>query len=249
MAAVTPGFRALPAALLLLCACSTTGPLQPASVLPPGDLRVIGQAALSPWCSLSGDVAGRCAELPEGTPLPEARVTVRRGLTEAVDVGASVRAHVHLPPGSGFLPSWRGSLGVDAKWLLWRQGRLLLSVAPGATFNLSSVPPRNGLEVIPGGELLLPVLAGRRFGAWELVGDLGATLLLDRTSDAERRWFATSALQLGVGFYRVAPGGLGVHLGYRAPWTRLGDGPLVLSVGWLVDFTAAPRAPPPPPAQ
>src|SRR5690606_21873010 len=77
----------LSALVLVVTGCTGVSSLQPASTVPAGTWRVGAQMVASPWCSTSGDPADRCAMLPDGTPLPEVRLTARRGLDASSDVG------------------------------------------------------------------------------------------------------------------------------------------------------------------
>ena len=227
--------------LLLGPGCATVVPLQPASVVPKGTWRVGGQAALSPWCGLSRDLANRCAYLPEGTPLPELRLQGRTGVAEATDVGVSLFASAQLPAGLG--AAVRGGVYVDGKReLLSRElggeRRQVLSVAPGMGLALTPVAPRN--EPAPDLELALPLLFGHQTERWEWVA--GAQVLerlqwrLEQ-ADPEQRWRARTEVGVTLGAFSRNPTRTAYQLSYVAPVERLADGRLTFGFGLAFDVT------------
>ena len=236
-----PWLPLLPLALLSGVGCATVVPLQTASVVPGGTWRVGGQVALSPWCSLSRDMAQRCAFLPQGTPLPEVRLQGRTGVAEAVDVGVSLFASAELP--AGLPAAVRGGVYVDGKRELLSRGlggerRQVLSVAPGVGFALSPVAPRGGPA--PDVDLALPVLLGHQTEGWEWVA--GAQVLerfqsRGESADPEQRLRARTEVGLTVGAFSRGPARTAYQLSYVAPVDRLADGRLTFGFGLAFDVT------------
>ncbi len=228
-------------ALLLGPGCTTVVPLQTASTVPRGTWRVGGQAAVSPWCGLSRDVANQCAFLPEGTPLPEVRLQGRTGVAEATDVGVSLFASAEVPAGLG--PVVRGGVYVDGKRELFSRGlggerRQVLSVAPGVGLALTPVVPRGGPA--PDLDVALPVLFGHQTEGWEWVA--GAQVL-ERfqwrmaEADPEQRWRARTEVGLSVGAFSRGPARTAYQLSYVAPVDRLSGGRLTFGFGLVFDVT------------
>jgi hypothetical protein len=234
-----------PALPLLLCllvsgpGCTTVVPLQTASTVPSGTLRAGGQAAVSPWCSLSRDVANRCAFLPEGTPLPELRLQGRLGVAEATDVGVSLFASAQVPAGLGW--QVRGGAYVDGKRELFSrelgaERRQVLSVAPGVGFALTPLSPRG--EYAPDLELALPVFFGHQTEGWEWVA--GAQVLerfqwRPELADPEARWRARTEVGLSLGAFSRGRAKTAYQLSYVAPVDRLSGGRLTFGFGLAFD--------------
>ena len=222
--------------------CTTVVPLQTATTVPRGTWRVGAQVAVSPWCSLSRDVANQCAYLPEGLPLPELRLQGRTGVAEGTDVGASLLASAQLAPDPGSTPVVRTGLYVDGKReLLSRElgdgRRQVLSVAPGVGFALTPVAPR--WEVGPDLDVALPVFLGHQSQGWEWV--VGAQVQ-ERVrwrlgeADPERQVRARTEVGLSVGAFSRGSAKVAYQLGYVAPVDRLGGGRLTFVFGWVIDL-------------
>ena len=237
----SPSLPLLTYVLLLGSGCTTVVPLQTASTVPRGTLRAGGQVALSPWCSLSRDVANRCAFLPEGTPLPELRLQGRTGVAEATDVGVSLFASAQVPAGLGV--QVRGGVYVDGKRELLSRAlsterQQVLSVAPGVGFALTPLSPRG--ELAPDLELALPVLLGHQTEGWEWV--VGAQVLerfqwRPELADPEQRWRARTELGLSAGAFSRGPARTAYQLSYVAPVDRLSGGRLTFGFGLAFDVT------------
>ncbi len=234
-------FPPLLCVLLLGAGCTTVVPLQTSSTVPRSTWRAGGQAALSPWCGLSRDVANRCAFLPEGTPLPELRLQGRMGVAEATDVGVSLLASAQVPAGLGW--QVRGGVYVDGKRELFSreldaERRQVLSVAPGVGFALSPVSPRG--EHAPDLELGLPVFFGHQSQGWEWVA--GAQVLerfqwRPALADPEARWHARTEVGLSAGAFSRGPAKTAYQLSYVAPVERLSGGRLTFGFGLAFDVT------------
>jgi len=228
----------IPALVLALSGCATVLPMQSASALPEGQWRVEAQAAIAPWCGVSGNLSSGCAYNPGGTPLPEGRVSVQRGLADAAELGASAHWSGYAPPGSGDGLSQRFGLLVQGKQEVWSRelspgNRQILSVGGGVGAELVSIRPdvrRLGFE----GLIVLPVYFGHQTNNFEWVGRLAfVERFADPTLDLEgqRPQVDLGELDLAVSLLRRAPGHWGVELGYRAPTGRLGDGAFHVSFG------------------
>ncbi len=222
--------------------CTTVVPLQTASTVPRGTWRTGGQIAVSPWCSVSRDVANQCAYLPEGLPLPELRLQGRTGVAEGTDVGASLLASAQLAPDPASTPLVRTGLYVDGKReLLSRElgdgRRQVLSIAPGVGLALTPVAPRWAMS--PDLDVALPVFFGHQSQGWEWV--VGAQVQ-ERVrwrlteADPERQVQARTEVGLSVGAFRRNPAGVAYQLGYVAPVDRLGGGRLTFVFGWVFDL-------------
>jgi hypothetical protein len=228
-------------ALLPGLGCTTVVPVQTASTVGRGTWRVGGQAALSPWCGLSGDVANRCASRPEGTPLPEVRLQGRTGVAEGMDVGVSLSGAAHVPAERGL--AVRGGVYVDGKRELFSRAlggerRQVLSVAPGAGLSLAPVSPRGGLA--PEVDLALPVFFGHQTEGWEWVA--GAQVLerlrwSAEAADPEQRFRARTELGVSVGAFSRAPARTAWQLSYVTPVDRPDGGRLTLGFGLVFDVT------------
>jgi hypothetical protein len=229
------------AALLPAAGCTTVVPLQTASTVSRGTWRVGGQVALSPWCSLSRDVANRCASLPEGTPLPELRLQGRTGVAEGTDVGVSLFGSAQVPAGQG--AAVRGGVYVDGKRELFSrelggERRQVLSVAPGVGLALSPVSPRGG--VAPDVDVALPVLFGHQTEGWEWV--TGAQVLerlqwRAEAVDPERRFRASTEVGLLLGAFSRTPARTAWRLSYVTPVDRPAGGRLTLGFGLVFDVS------------
>lgn len=248
------GARVMLRSLLLLSVLVTTGctgasSLQPASTVPAGTWRLGAQAQAAPWCSISGDPANRCAMLPDGTPLPEARLTARRGLDAVSDVGFAVPVSVHLGPREGFTQfGIRAGLQADYKRVLWRRslgaGReQLLSVAPGAGIFAVTHSPRNALA--PDVDLALPLLFGHQSKGheWVLGLELAERLRLRMAEvDPSRRLQASTELGLFAAVFSRDGAHSGWQVGYHAPVNALDGGRFTLGFAFSLDVNAAPAA-------
>ena len=227
-----------------LSGCFTLLPMQPASTAPAGTWRLGGQVAGAPWCSFSKDLPGQCADLPEGTPLPEVRLDARRGLDAVSDLGASVHASLSLPSGNGF-GAWgaRAGLGGDYKRVLWTGGPWLLSLAGGLGLSLVTTQPRSAPA--PDLELVVPVRVGYLAAAHEWVAGLSvAERLRLRPAEVDPLLRVQPVTELGLtlGMYPRGDGHLALEVGYFAPVTRPGGGRFMAGLGVHWDLGGPPAS-------
>jgi hypothetical protein len=114
-----------PAPLLWLClgGCGTVVPMQTASVVEPGGLRVGGQASAG-YCDF-GPPTFPCNIYSDGIPLPALRVDARRGVGRGSDLGGSLQLQ-----GMIYAPERPVQLDVtlDGKRELLRRGIQLMSM-------------------------------------------------------------------------------------------------------------------------
>ena len=228
--------------VLVTAGCTGASSLQPASTVPAGTWRLGAQALASPWCSTSGDPATRCAMLPDGTPLPEVRLSARRGLDAASDVGLSVPVSVHLGPREGFSQlGLRAGVQGDYKRVLWRrslgEGReQLLSIAPGLGLFAVTHAPRNALA--PDVDLALPLLFGHQSKGHEWVLGLEvAERLRVRMAEVDpaRRLQASTELGLFAAVFSRDGAHSGWQVGYHAPLHAPGGGRFTLGFAFSLD--------------
>lgn len=230
--------------LLLLAAlpgCATVAPMQTASVVGAGQLRVGGQLSAAAYCgdARQGLLVGlsRCTEYPDGVPLPELRVNGRYGLGGRVDVGLSLQAQ-----GQVLAPERIAQLGLtlDVKGELARvEAGPITHVVSTGLLGGGALAGRLGLPLWAQLELGVPVFYGLQVGRWEFVAGaslsqrtlhprLGAAPVLP-VHDSPR-------VGLVLGVYRRAPAGWALQLGYLADPARFGLGALQLQFGWFFDL-------------
>ncbi|MFL5321736.1 MAG: hypothetical protein ACJ790_18885 [Myxococcaceae bacterium] len=245
--------------VVCLSACTTVTPLQTASTVKPEVWRVGVQGSLTPACSVTdpteiyGVFSGKsgafkhCMVAPRGVPTPELRLSARRGLTEASDLGFSVHGSTVLPV--GLLVGGT----VDYKRELWSRPlggdrRQLLSVGPeigGAIEQLSSTgtlatPPQLYAD------LVLPLYFGHQFEHVELVASprfIERFTRIERASNGASELLDNGYVGLSLGAFRRDPLQFGIALDYFAPTGLLAEGTFTLTAGIAYDF---PPSPPPP---
>ncbi len=222
----------------LVSACATVVPMQPASVLPEGQLRIGGQMTLSPLCGFSRNFAQDCAVGDNGLNLPELRFNARRGMGKQSDIGFSLQ-------GLGAIQSPRPlqlGLTLDGKHELFSRSlgngrRQILSgnFALHSAFAIGDGKPgsRTRFEL----DAAIPLQFGHQTERFEWVvsvrylhrfrfTDLGSPLA-PPVSDAA--WF-----QVALGLFRRSPGSWGVQVGYLAPAAQWSAG--ALQIGYSLDF-------------
>ncbi|HLL55346.1 MAG TPA: hypothetical protein VK447_17440 [Myxococcaceae bacterium] len=232
--------RGLVVAALCGTGCATVVPMQPASVLAEGETRVAAQLSVAPWCGVGGGLAQGCAYNPGGTPLPDARVGVRRGFGSGLEAGVSAHATGFAPPGTGFEPALRGGLWLEGKKEVWSREvgpgqRQVLSVGPGLGVDLVSVRPMGLHAFAPEVLLGLPVYFGHQTEGFEWVVRAAFLERLAEPSlalDGRPPRLDVGELELSVALLRRPPGHWGVSLGYRAPTGQLAGGAFSLGFGW-----------------
>ncbi len=229
------------ACLLLLTGCATVVPMQTASVVDQGRLRVGGQLSASAFCGdpSQGPLLGltRCTDYPDGIPLPELRVSGRYGLGSRFDVGLSAQAL-----GQMLAPEriFQFGLTADVKGELMRAttGSVTHVVSTGLLGG-ASLSGRFGLPLWAQAEWGVPIFYGLQVSRWEFV--VGTSL-------SERRTFSrlglsevlppSSLVHVGftLGAFRRAPSSWGLQVGYLTDPTRFANGTIQLQFGWFFDL-------------
>jgi hypothetical protein len=219
----------------LLAGCSTVAPMQTASVVDRGRLRVGGQLSAAGFCGdLPGGVLGltRCTDYPDGIPLPELRGSVRAGVARGFDVGLSGQVQGQL-----FAPERPLQLGltVDLK------GELLRLETSGPTHVVSvgllggaALAGRFGLDPWASTEWAVPLFYGLQFQHWEVVASV---LAGQRHLQSPNVSPSTDTSRVGftLGLFHRQPAGFAVQLGYLADPARFTSGALQLQVGLFFD--------------
>jgi hypothetical protein len=226
--------RALTLALLVLTACSTVTPMQTASVVDPGHLRVGGQLSATGACDLPAGVLGYigCSDHPDGVPLPELRINGRYGFARRFDVGLSMQGQ-----GTLFAPEKPFQLGLTADV----KGELLRIPTSGPTHLISvgvlggsAIAGRVSLPLWAQFEWGVPVFYGLQFQHLELVA---SATLSQRFTQSPNLSPSTNTARLGfsLGVYKRDPAGIGVQVSYLTDPTRFSTGMLQLQVGLFFD--------------
>ena len=222
---------------LLATACATTVPLQTASAVPSGTVRLSDQVTSSPWCTFTSD-PDNCAYTPGngGLGIPELRLNGRVGVRDRVDLGISLFTTVVL--GSGV--RWGGLF--DGKVEVWRAeiepGRKQL-VSAGAGLGLtrmqdlhSTTTDDSYLQM----DVVVPVLYGYQLEAVELVA---GPHFIERVSiDPPGNHGAVGIPWAGLTLGFVTRGHkakFGLAVSYEAPLRYFSDGAFNISVGLLYD--------------
>lgn len=250
---------------LLAPACATTIPLQTASTVEPGVVRLSGQLAQSPWCGLGG--LEKCAYGPnEGVGLPELRLAGRLGVHDRADLGLSAFATPVLSKG------WRYGGLLDGKVEVWRTEvapgqKQLIAVGLGLNFTQLDDTTRctwdgctDSHRDIQEVDLVVPVIWGYQFKRLEVfAGPHYAQRFafgVSRTGAVTSEWLG---LRLGLASRTRVK--VAAALSYEAPVRYYDGGAFSLAIGLLFDIggkasrkTEAPDfdvvpLPPPPPTQ
>ncbi|MBE2250772.1 MAG: hypothetical protein IAE78_14645 [Myxococcus sp.] len=228
-------------ALLTASACATVAPMQTASVVEQGRLRVGGQLSAAAFCGdvSQGPILGltRCTEYPDGIPLPEVRANARYGLGSRFDVGLSAQAQGQvLAPERVF----QFGLTTDLKGELLRldQGRVTHVVSTGLLGG-AALSGRFGLPLWAQLEWGVPVFYGLQLARWELVLGLSLSqrVLVSRVG-LEPVLPAVPSVRAGVslGVFRRDPASWALQLSYLVDPARASTGALQLQFGWFFDL-------------
>lgn len=224
--------------LLWLTGCTTVLPMQTASVVDRGRLRVGGQLSTSVFC---GDLPSgglgvtECTEYPDGIPIPELRASGRYGLGQGFDVGASLHGN-----GAVFAPERAFQLGVSADL----KGELLRIPTRGPTHVISmgallgtAISGRFGLPLWPQVEWALPLFYGLQFQHWELVLSASAGHRFTQSPNISP---STDTVRVGftAGLFHRQPAGFALQLGYATDPARFSYGTIQLQVGVFFDLLA-----------
>ncbi len=220
----------------LLTGCSTVVPMQTASAVDRGRLRLGGQLSMTGFCGdLPGGVLGltQCTEYPDGVPLPELRVDGRYGLAPTVDVGASLQAQGMLAAPER---SFQLGLTLDLKKELLRvPTRGPTHVVSLGLLGGGAISGRFGLPAWAQVEWGVPLFYGLQFERWELVASVSASLRHTQSPNVSP---STDTVRTGftLGLFRRNPAGLALQLGYLTDPSRFSKGTLQLQVGLFFDL-------------
>jgi hypothetical protein len=226
--------HALLAALALGSACSTVTPMQTASVVDLGTFRVGGQLSAAGFCGdLGGGVLGltRCADYPDGIPLPELRLDGRYGFFGRFDVGASLQVQGQL-----FAPSrpFQAGLTVDVKTQLISATTgpvthvvSLGALASGAVAGRLSLPPWYLVE------WGFPLFYGLQLERWELVAGVQWS---QRYGLGPSGTIPRMHVGFTLGAFRRNPAGFAIQLAYLTDPDHFTSGAPQLQVGWFFDL-------------
>jgi hypothetical protein len=225
--------RSAVAVALGLAGCGTVVPMQTASVVDPGALRVGGSASAG-YCDF-GPPTFPCNIFPDGIPLPALRVDGRRGVGHRSDVGASLQLQGML-----LAPERPVQLGVtvDGKRELARRGAHLLS---GGLLLGGGVAGRLGLAPWLQTEVGVPLFYGLQTTRHEYVASVWAAYRALFPSVGGAQHLATvNSVRYGValGAFRRAPAGWGFQVGYDTDSDPFAGGALQARFGWFWDLPA-----------
>ncbi len=221
--------------------CATVVPMQTASVVEKGRLRVGGQLSAAAYC---GDLSGgillgltRCTEYPDGVPVPELRANARYGLGSRFDVGLSAQAVGQVLAPERF---FHFGLTSDVKGELLRvdQGALTHVVSTGLLGG-AALSGRFGLPLWAQLDWGVPVFYGLQLERWEFVLGLALSqrLLVSRLGTAAPLPPVDSVRGgITLGIFRRNPASWALQLSYLADPTRFGTGSLQLQFGWFFDL-------------
>ena len=221
--------------MLLMCGCTTVVPMQTASAVDRGHLRLGGQLSTSVFCGSikeGGLGVTRCTDYPDGVPLPELRLNGRYGLGHGFDVGASLQAH-----GLIFAPERPFQFGLTADL----KGELFRVKTSGPTHLVSvgllggmAIAGRLGLPLWPQVEWGVPVFYGLQFQHWEVVASATAS---HRYTKSPNLAPSTDTVRTGftLGLFHREPAGFAVQVGYSTDPARFSYGTFQLQFGLFFD--------------
>lgn len=227
--------------MLVLSDCATVVPMQTASVVERGGLRVGGQLSTSVFCgdASQGPLLGltRCTDYPDGIPLPELRVNGRYGLGSRFDVGVSAQALGQvLAPERVF----QFGLTVDLKAELVRaRTGAVTHVVSAGLLGGAALSGRFGLPLWAQLEWGVPLFYGLQLEHWEFVvgtslserrtvSRVGASVVLPPSSNAR--------VGFTLGAFRRVPTSWGLQVGYLTDPARFSNGTIQVQFGWFFDL-------------
>ncbi len=220
---------------LLLAGCATIVPMQTASVVERGRVRVGGQVSASMYCGAIGEGAlgiSSCNDFPDGVPIPELRANARVGLGQSFDLGVSLQGHGMV---LSVERAFQLGLTVDLK------GELLHLTTSGPTHILSvgllggaAFAGRFGLPLWPQVEWAVPIFYGLQFTQWELVLSANAS---HRFSFSPNVTPSLDSVRTGfsIGLFHREPAGFAVQVGYSTDPASFRYGSFQLQVGLFFD--------------
>jgi hypothetical protein len=221
---------------LALAGCGTVVPMQTASVVPAGDLRLGAQASAG-FCDFAPPDFP-CNVYPDGFPLPALRVDARRGVGRASDLGASLSVQTMM-----YAPERPLQIGLtlDGKRELVRGGggggaAHVLSVGPLLG---GAVAGRLGLAPWLQTEAGVPLFYGLETTRFEWVASAFAVyraLFPSVGGDQDLPAVHRMRFGVGLGLYRRAPARWGVQIGYDTDPDPLLGGAVQAQFGWFWDL-------------
>ncbi len=233
--------------ICILSNCATVLPMQPASVLPEGQLRMGGQVTVAPLCGLTRNYGQDCAAGDNGLPLPEFRFNARRGMGKQSDVGFSVQ----LAPWIQSARPVQLGLTLDGKHEIWSRSlgdgrRQIVSANFGiqGSTRIGNGKPGSRTEFQLDG--VIPVQFGHQTERFEWVVSLGYLHRFRFESiDAPLPPPVTDApwLQLSLGVFRRSPGSWSLQVGYLTPAAQPLAGSLQIGYALHFDVGAAAALP------
>jgi hypothetical protein len=229
-------WRWLAAMSLLSVGCATVTPMQTASVVEVGVLRVGGQVAFAGFC---GDVPmgvlglTRCTEYPDGVPFPEVRVNGRRGLLKRVDVGASLQLAPQLLASERAM---QAGLTLDGKVeLLHLERGPVTHIISLGLLGGSAIAGRFGLRPSAQVEGGVPVFYGLQLAGFEVVVGAAWSVRGFFFGNGVTEPALSQRLELRLGLFR-RPTSWGLQLGYLTDPARFTAGAPQVQFSWLWDF-------------
>ncbi|MDP3156709.1 MAG: hypothetical protein Q8N23_28820 [Archangium sp.] len=219
---------------VLFTGCATVTPMQTASVVDVGRVRVGGQLSAGPCGQLEDGLLGvlSCNSFPDGVPLPELRVNARAGFARGFDVGLSLQAYAQL-----LAPERPFQMGLTADV----KGELLRLPTSGPTHIVSigllgggAIAGRLGLPLWAHLEWAVPLFYGLQFAHWELVA---STALGQRFNGSPNVSPSSNVanVSFSLGLYKRDPAGFAVQLSYLTDPQRFATGAIQLQIGLFFD--------------
>lgn len=221
----------------LLVGCATVTPMQTASVVPTGHLRVGGQLTGGPCGKVSDGPLGvlSCNAFPDGVPLPELRLNARAGFASRFDLGMSLQAYAQI-----VAPERPLQLGLTADV----KGELLRIATRGPTHIVSigllggaAFAGRFGLPLWAQVEWGVPLFYGLQFEHVELVVSGGLSQRFTGSPNASPST-DTARVSFALGVYKRDPAGIAVQLSYLTDPQRFSTGALQLQMGLFFDVAS-----------
>jgi hypothetical protein len=223
---------------LFLCSCAAVTPMQTASVVPTGQIRVGGQLSTAGFCGeLAVGVLGltRCTEYPDGIPLPELRGGARLGVAPGVDVGGSIQLASQVLAVDRSL-QLGFTADVKAQIIRVSSGPLTHVVSAGLLGGAAS-SFRFGLSPWWQAELGVPLFYGIQLSDVELVAAVTMSQRITVQASEVLPPTSTTRLGLSLGVYRRNPTSWGLQLNYLTDPSRFAGGAIQLQFGWFWDIT------------
>ncbi len=225
--------QSVPLLLLLGGGCGTVVPMQTASVVDPGHLRLGGQLS-GGYCDASPPTFP-CNVYPDGVPLPAVRVDGRKGIAPGTDLGGSVglQGLIYAPE-----RPLQMALTADGKHELLRANR------PGDRSHVLSsgllvgagVAGRLGLAPWLTTEIGVPVHYGYQTAHHEWVASAWTAyraLFASVGGDQDLPTFNSLRYGVALALYRRAPAGWGLSVGYDTSTDAFLGGAVQAQLAWF----------------